>query len=225
VAREYERLRQDARAQGVTLRPLHREPIFGSLFRDLASAEALLRKRAARTERIAAIDARVRDLHGPRLASLLRLGPRTRVSARELERWIRGVEAEVKRGGSGWVSPSILMQGMEVEFPVERDALTTIFANLLRNAQAAAAPEGRVLVRLGEERDAAGRRVRVLLVGDSAEGEVTLEGIESRESGRGLAIVRDLTREWHGHLVVRPESAPLRKVVGACFPDSAGAQA
>ena len=226
VAREYERLRQDARVHGVTLRPLRREPVFGQLFRDLAAAESLLRQESPRTDRIAAIDARIRDSHGPRLASLLRLGPRTRVSARELEGWIRGVEAEVKRGGSGWVSPSILVQGMEVEFPVERDALTTIFTNLLRNAQAAAAPEGRVLVRLGEERDAAGRSVRVLLVGDSAESELTLERIESRESGRGLAIVRDLTREWHGHLVVRPEGAPLRKVVGACFPDGgAGAQA
>jgi tetratricopeptide (TPR) repeat protein len=226
VAREYERLRQDGRAHGVILRPLRREPAFGNLFRDLAAAEALLRAGSTRMDRIAAIDARIREVHGPRLAALLRLGPRTRVSARELEGWIRGVEAEVRRGGSGWVSPSILVQGMEVEFPVERDALTTIFTNLLRNAQAAAAPEGRVLVRLGEERDAAGRSVRVLLVGDSAESDLTLEGIESRESGRGLAIVRDLTREWHGHLVVRPESAPLRKVVGACFPDGgAGAQA
>ena len=77
-------------------------------------------------------------------------------------------------------------------------------------------------MRLGEERDAAGRRMRVLLVADSDDGELTLERIESRESGRGLAIVRDLTREWHGHLVLRPESAPLRKVVGACFPDGGG---
>jgi len=114
---------------------------------------------------------------------------------------------------------------MEVEFPVERDALATIFTNLLRNAQAAAAPDGRVLVRLGEERDAAGRRVQVLLVGDSADGDLTLEAIESRESGRGLAIVRDLTREWHGHVVVRAEQPPLRKAVGACFPAGGGGAA
>jgi signal transduction histidine kinase len=226
VAREYERLRQDARSHGVMLRPLRREPIFGPLVRDLAAAEALLRKEQPDVDRLCAIDQRIRETHGPRLAALLRLGPRTRLGARELETWIRGVEAEVKRGGSGWTSPSVLVQGMEVEFPVERDALATIFANLLRNAQAAAAPAGRVLVRLGEERDAAGRRVRVLLVGDSAESDLTMEAIESRESGRGLAIVRDLTREWHGHLVVRPESAPLRKAVGACFPDTfAGAHA
>ena len=218
VAAAYQRLRQEARGQGVALCRLPREPVFGPLVRDLAAAEAVLRSPDTPAAPLGGIDRRLREEHTERLSALLRLGPRTRLSAAELSEWIRGVEAEVKRGGSGWTSPSILLQGMEVEFPVERDALATIFANLLRNAQAAAAPEGRVLVRLGEERDAAGRRVHVLLVGDSAEGELTLEAIESRESGRGLAIVRDLTREWHGHLVVRPEIAPLRKAVGACFP-------
>ena len=222
VAQAYQRLRQEARAQGVSLRPLSREPVFGPLVRDLAAAESVLRKPSADPAPLAAIDGRLRDVHGPALAELLRKGPRTRLSARELERWIRGVEAEVRRGGAGWSSPSILMQGMEVEFPVEREALATIFANLLRNAQAAATPEGRVLVRLGEERDPAGRRMQVMLVGDSADGDLTLEAIESRESGRGLAIVRDLTREWHGHVVVRAEAAPLRKAIGACFPAGGG---
>ena len=222
VAQAYQRLAQDARAQGVTLRPLAREPVFGALVRDLAAAESVLRKPSAPAAPLAAIDRRLREVHGPALSELLRLGPRTRLSARELEGWIRGVEAEVRRGGAGWSSPSILVQGMEVEFPVEREALATIFANLLRNAQAAAAPDGRVLVRLGEELDPAGRRVHVLLVGDSADGELTLETIESRESGRGLAIVRDLTREWHGHVVVRAEQAPLRKAIGACFPAGGG---
>ena len=222
VAQAYQRLRQEARAQGVSLRPLTREPVFGPLVRDLATAESVLRKPGAEAGPLAAIDRRLREVHGPALADLLRKGPRTRLSARELEGWIRGVEAEVRRGGAGWSSPSILVQGMEVEFPVEREALATIFANLLRNAQAAATPEGRVLVRLGEERDPAGRRMQVMLVGDSADGDLTLEAIESRESGRGLAIVRDLTREWHGHVVVRPEAAPLRKAIGACFPAGGG---
>jgi len=225
VAHAYQRLREEARAQGVSLRPLSREPVFASLVRDLAAAETLLRKPGAHPAPLAAIDARLREIHGPALAELLRSGPRTRVSARELEGWIRGVEAEVRRDGAGWSAPSILVQGMEVEFPVERETLATIFANLLHNAQAAAAPDGRVLVRLGEECDAAGRRVHVLLVGDSADSDLTLEAIESRESGRGLAIVRDLTREWHGHVVVRGEQAPLRKAIGACFPVSGGAQA
>ena len=47
---------------------------------------------------------------------------------------------------------------------------------------------------------------------------LTLETIEARESGRGLAIVRDLVREWRGHLVVRPDAQPFTKIVGACFP-------
>ena len=75
-----------------------------------------------------------------------------------------------------------------------------------------------VLVRVGEERDATGRRLLILLVGDSARGELTLETVEQRESGRGLSILRDLLHEWRGHLVVRPENAPWKKGVGACFP-------
>jgi signal transduction histidine kinase len=223
VARAYERLREDARAQGVVLRRLSREPVFGPLVRDLRAAEGILR-RGGETVSLARIDERMREVHGPRLAGLLKQGPRTRIDASSLSDWIHGVEAELRRGGAGWTAPSVLLQGMEVEFPVEREALATIFANLLRNAQAAAAPGGRVLVRLGEERDAAGRSVHVLLVGDSAPGDITLEEIESRESGRGLAIVRDLTREWAGHVVVRSEEPPLRKAVGACFP-SQGASA
>ena len=39
-----------------------------------------------------------------------------------------------------------------------------------------------------------------------------------RESGRGLALVRDLTREWQGHVIVRAEEPPWTKAVGACFP-------
>jgi len=57
-----------------------------------------------------------------------------------------------------------------------------------------------------------------LLVGDSAAAALTLEAVEARESGRGLAIVRDLVRKWRGHLVIRDEAPPFTKVVGACFP-------
>src|SRR5207248_7049094 len=163
------------------------------------------------------IEQGVREQHSARLASLLRLGPRTRLDAGAVAGWIRDVEAEMRRGGSPWTAPSILLQKMEVEFPVERGALSTIFANLLRNAQAAAAG-GEVIVRLGEERDAAGRNLTVLLVGDSSANTVTFDAIEQRESGRGLALVRDLTREWQGHLVIRTEEPPWKKAVGACFP-------
>ncbi|MCA1826349.1 MAG: hypothetical protein ABR567_15505 [Myxococcales bacterium] len=217
VAKQYEALRKAARAEGVPLRRLAREPVFGPLVRDLAWAEKLLGHPQGGAEQLARIDHRIRELHSPRLASLLRLAPRTRLDAGAISGWIRDVEAEMRRGGSSWTDPSILLQGMEVEFPVERGALSTIFANLLRNAQAAAAG-GEVIVRLGEERDAAGRNLTVLLVGDSAENTVSLDAIEQRESGRGLALVRDLTREWQGHLVVRPEEPPWKKAVGACFP-------
>ncbi len=231
VARTYERLRAAARAQGIAMRRLSREPSFGPLVRDLERAEALLRDGQQadpassattatdpRANDLPALDLRIRTVHAQRMAALLRLGPRTRLDAAAVAAWIHAVEAEVRQGGAFWTSPSILLQGMEVEFPVEQAALSTIFANLLRNAQAAAAPDGRVIVRLARERDAAGRDLHVLLVGDSAAGGISLDAIESRESGRGLAIVRDLTREWHGHLIVRSEDPPWRKAVGACFP-------
>ena len=217
VARHYEEVRTAARALGVRLRRLSREPVFGPLLRDLARAESLLRDPALDAAELAAIDARVRGEHSQRLADLLRLGPRTRLDAGALAGWIRDVEAEMRRGGSSWTAPSILIEGMEVEFPVERGALSTIFANLLRNAQAAA-DGGEVIVRLGEERDPAGRNLTVLLVGDSSTHSISVEAIEQRESGRGLALVRDLTREWQGHLVVRTEEPPWTKAVGACFP-------
>lgn len=217
VARRYQELRKTARAQGVSLRRLSREPVFGPLVRDLARAEDLLREPSGSEAELARLDERLRQLHAARLSSLLRLGPRTRLDAGAIAGWIRDVEAEMRRGGSSWTAPSILLQGMEVEFPVERGALSTIFANLLRNAQAAA-QGGKVIVRLGEERDAAGRDLTVLLVGDSAPGGISLESIERRETGRGLALVRDLTREWQGHLVVRSEEPPWKKAVGACFP-------
>ena len=217
VARQYEALRTAARAQGVPLRRLPREPVFGPLVRDLARAEKLLAQPSGGAAELARIDRRIREQHSPRLAALLKLAPRTRLDAGAISGWIRDVEAEMRRGGSSWTDPSILLQGMEVEFPVERSALSIIFANLLRNAQAAAAG-GEVIVRLGEERDAAGRNLTVLLVGDSAENNVSLDAIEQRESGRGLALVRDLTREWQGHLIVRSEEPPWKKAVGACFP-------
>ncbi len=217
VAQQYQALRKAARAQGLPLRRLRREPIFGPLVRDLSRAEALLRAPAGGEDELLGIDQRIREVHSPRLAALLRLSPRTRLDAGALSGWIRDVEVEMRRGGAPWKDPSILLQGRSVEFAVERSALSLIFANLLRNAQAAAAG-GEVIVRLGEERDAAGRNLTVLLVGDSSVSTVSLASIEERQSGRGLALVRDLTREWQGHLVIRAEEPPWKKAVGACFP-------
>lgn len=233
----YEDLRQAARGRGAVLRPIAREPVFGPLYRDLRRAEALVRRPSARSAAaLHRIDERMRQ-HTERLGSLLRLAPRTRLSPDVVAGWVRDVQAELRVRELPWTSPVLHLQTMDLEFPVERGALCTIFANLLRNAQAAAASaaqaraqnqsqisagageqEPGVLLRAGEERDETGRRFAVLLLGDTAPAGLTLEAIEARESGRGLAIVRDLVHEWRGHLVIRPEAPPFQKGVGACFP-------
>jgi hypothetical protein len=250
VAAVYDRLMQAARGLGMTLRPLGREPTFGPLARDLARAEALLRRgRGGRGSAppargdhaddhadadadadggsdggsdaaLLAIDGRLRGTHADRLDALLQLGPHTRLDAGEIGGWIGALEAATRRSGGGWAAPALLLGELAVDFPVERGALHAIFANLLRNAQAAVAGQdgARVIVRVDRERDVTGRQVARLLVGDSAAAPLTLETIEARESGRGLAIVRDLVRQWRGHLVVRAEPAPFSKQVGACFP-------
>src|SRR5262249_16779749 len=92
--------REEASAEGVLLRPLSREPVFGPLVRDLATAESILRKPGADPAPLAAIDRRLREIHGPALADLLRKGPRTPPSARELGGGIRGAGAAgPPRGG------------------------------------------------------------------------------------------------------------------------------
>jgi tetratricopeptide (TPR) repeat protein len=227
VASVYDRLMQAARGLGISLRPLGREPTFGPLAQDLARAEALLRRERAGgaanhadDAALLAIDARLRGVHADRLDALLQLGPRTRLDAGEVGAWIGAVEAATRQAGGGWAAPALMLGELAVEFPVERGALSAIFANLLRNAQAAVAGQdgARVIVRIDRERDVTGRQVVRLLIGDSAAAVLTLEAIDARESGRGLAIVRDLVRQWRGHLIVHAEAAPFSKQVGACFP-------
>jgi tetratricopeptide (TPR) repeat protein len=221
VAGIYDRLVRAARGAGTPLRPLAREPVFGALTRELARAE-LLATRAPRDGRdeLGAIDRRLRGQHADALDALLKMGPRTRLDAAALSRWIAAVEAERRQRGHGWAAPGLSLADLDLDFPVELDALSAVFSNLLRNAQAAVdgTPQARVVIRADRERDVTGRQWVTLLVGDSAPAGLTLESIEVRESGRGLAIVRDLVRAWRGHLVVRPESAPLVKLVGASFP-------
>ncbi len=221
VAGIYDRLGRAARGAGAPLRPLAREPVFGALTRELARAE-LLATRSPRDGRdeLGAIDRRLRGQHADALDALLKMSPRTRLDAGALSRWIAAVEAERRQTGHGWAAPGLSLADLDLDFPVELDALSAVFSNLLRNAQAAVdgTPEARVVVRADRERDVTGRQWVTLLVGDSAPAALTLESIEARESGRGLAIVRDLVRAWRGHLVVRPEAAPLAKLVGASFP-------
>jgi len=221
VASIYDRIAQAATGHGTTLRVLAREPVFGALYRDLARAEALL---AAGTggsgAELAAIDERLRGPHAEALTELLTLGPRTRLDAGTLSAWIASVEAAARQSGGGWTAPALSLADLTVDFPIEHDALAAIFMNLLRNAQAAVAgqDDARVIVRVDRARDVTGRQEVSIALGDSAPGALTLEVIEARESGRGLAIVRDLVREWRGHMVVRPDNIPFTKTVGACFP-------
>ncbi|HXU61690.1 MAG TPA: ATP-binding protein, partial [Polyangia bacterium] len=221
VAGLYDKVAQAGRGAGVTLKPIGREPTFGPLVADLARAEQLLgRSSAAANAELLAIDGRLRGVHADRLAALLELGPRTRLDAAVLSSWIGGVEAATRRAGVAWTAPGLSLADLQLDFPVAEEALAAIFANLLRNAEAAVAqqPDGRVVVRLDRERDVTGRPLVSLFVGDSAPAAPTLDAIEARESGRGLAIVRDAVREWRGHLVVRPEPGPVTKLIGACFP-------
>jgi tetratricopeptide (TPR) repeat protein len=221
VAGLYDKVVQAARGAGVTLKPLAREPAFGALAADLARAEhQLSRPGNGHDAELLAIDARLRGEHADRLAALLELAPRTRLDAAVLSSWIAGVEAATRRAGLAWTPPGLSLADLQLDFPVGEEALAAIFANLLRNAEAAVAehPEPRVVVRLDREQDVTGRPLVTLFVGDSAASAPTLEAIEARESGRGLAIVRDAVRQWRGHLVVRTEAAPLAKLIGASFP-------
>ena len=221
VAAIYDRLAQAATGQGTALRALAREPLFGALHDNLARAEALLAAdgAVARVE-IAAIDERLRGPHADALAALLQLGPRTRLDAATLSAWIASVEAGARQAGGAWTAPALSLADLTIDFPIDHDALAAIFMNLLRNAQAAVAgqDDGHVIVRVERARDVTGRQEVSLALGDSAPAPLTLEIIEARESGRGLAIVRDLVREWRGHLVVRGDALPFTKTVGACFP-------
>ena len=167
-----------------------------------------------------AIDERLRNDHADALGDLLQLGPRTRLDATALATWIAAAEASARQAGGTWAATALALAELDVDFPVAENALGAIFANLLRNAQQAVAgqPDARVLVRVDRARDVTGRASVTLFVGDSAAAPLTMEAIEARESGRGLAIVRDLVRAWRGHMVVRPESAPFTKLVGASFP-------
>jgi tetratricopeptide (TPR) repeat protein len=224
VAGIYQHLAQAAGGVGVTLRPLGREPVFGALARDLARTETLLERPSGGVPELLELDGRLRGPHAEALAGLLRQGPRTRVDAAVLSAWITAVEAERRQSSAAWTAPALALAEMALEFPVEEPALAAIFANLLRNAEAAVAgatpgaPAPRVLIRLDRERDVTGRQSVGLYVGDSAAAALSMADVEGRESGRGLAIVRDLVRQWRGQLTVRPEPAPLTKVVGASFP-------
>jgi tetratricopeptide (TPR) repeat protein len=221
VAAAYARLSAAARAEGITLRRLGREPTLGALHRDLCRVERLIVQKPFEGQKseILTIDERLRNVHPTRLKHLLALGPQCAVDAAELQRWIAVVEQEWARDNQSFVAPALQMSDLVVRFPLERQGLFQIFANLLRNAQAAVGSlvEPRIVVVLGKETDFTGREQVTLEVGDNSPLELTLETIESRETGRGLAVLRDLTRHYKGQIVIHPAEAPYSKYVGVKF--------
>jgi len=216
----YQRLTDHARSLGLVLRPLRREPILGPLQRDFEQVERLAR-RTDKDDELRAFDAIFREEHAPRLQALLAVGPRTTIDPGRLLHFIEMVEAEIGEGG--WTRPAVLVDAYDVAVPVPESTLATIIANLLRNAAAAVAgrPDARLQLRVEGSRDVTGRRLIALLVADSAPATVSLADIEARDGQRGLGIVRDTTRRWGGHLVVRQEPAPLCKSIGVVFPVAA----
>ena len=225
VADVYRRLADAAAGVGAPLRPIRRDPVFGPLEATLERAEALVRRPNARApEALAAIDVSLREEHEPGLAHLLTLGPRTTLDAARLSRWIAASEAEAAAaGGPRWTSPGLSLEEINLTAAIEESALGTIVANLLRNAAAAVAEQRdpHLVVRIEGETDVTGRRLIKVLVADSAPGGPTLAEIEERDGQRGLGIVRDLARRWGGHLVLRPEPAPLVKAIGVALPAAA----
>lgn len=207
-----------ARSSGLMLRPIEREPAFGPLLRDLQRAE----QRAADPRRVPAmlaIDQRLRGVHAERLQALLQAGPRVRLDATVVSDWLRALAAEQRQGGADWVVPAIAIAEGEVVCPVEGQALLSIFSNLVSNAEqaVASASDQQILIRLQQERDAAGRSVVALWVADSSPQELTLALVEAQPAERGLGIVREQVRRWRGQLQVRSEAGPWRKSIGVMF--------
>ena len=213
----YEQLADRARALGIALRPMLREPIIGDLARDILAGERLLRGQGSNQE-LLDLDREFREIHVPRLARLLAAGPSTALHPSQLAIWIRMVEVEM--GQAGWTTPAIMIADLDLALPVAESVVAAIVVNLLRNAATAVrGVEGsRILLRVDLDRDVTGRRMVSLLVADSAKGMLSLDDIEQRDGQRGLGIVRDLVRRWGGYMIVRDETAPLVKSVGAVFP-------
>ena len=112
IAAAYARLQTAARAHGVCYcRPLHREPIFGPLVRDLRRAESLLRapRLTWPPSRLRRVDERLRGCTPSGSAPCCAWG-RT-VDALLITAWIRDVEAELRLRMQPWISPVLLLEG------------------------------------------------------------------------------------------------------------------
>lgn len=218
VAAAYTRLVAAARAEGVRLRRLAREPIFGRLAADLRAVEGALREGTDVVE-LLRLDERLRTLHRDGLQQLLSSGPRCHLDAAQIQAWIAALQAELAGKKQVWTVPALQMSDLSLALPVDSAAVFQIFANLLRNAQAALrdCEDPKVLVRVVRQTDTTGQHWIKLQIGDNATGEISSEDVESQIPGRGLGIVRDTARDWNGHVVIAPENEPYRKTVGVEF--------
>ena len=192
----------------------------GRATRDLLRAEPAGHPRAARrSEELRAIDRRLRGQHADALTPCCRRARAPASTPRRcpLDRRRRGRK---RAEGGRRIAPALLLARSRLDFPVELDALSADLQQPpaqrpgRRRRCARARPSSSARDR---ERDVTGTSMCTLLVGDSAPAALTLEAIEVRESGRGLAIVRDLVRAWRGHLVCAPRRLRSSKLVGACF--------
>ncbi len=230
VSAAWDQVQRAARQANVKLRPLEREPSVAPLWRDLLAAERLIDDPRANPE-LRAVDQRLRGVHHETVGHLLTLGPRAPMDAATLQHWTEAVRAEfrsapqdTRAAGQPWVPPALFVAGEAPTFPLPAGDLNRIFANLLRNAEhavAGATADGAVIVvSVNQGRDALAGRYVELAVADSAPRPLTLEMIEARESGRGLALVRELTRQWRGHVFVQTTALPdgATKSVGVRFP-------
>lgn len=218
VADAYARLEAVARAEGVTLRRLLREPAFGSLAKDLKLVERELCGRA-NEKTLRNLDGRLRGVHRERINQLIALGPRYQLDATVLQQWISALQGEFTSNDLPWTVPALQMSDLVFFFPIDQGGLFQIFSNLLRNAEVAVQSESspRVLVRLQRETDFSGRTFIKLQFADNAQGEVSLQTFEMQAKGRGLSIVRETVRDWNGHVVIGEEVEPYRKSVGVEF--------
>jgi Flp pilus assembly protein TadD len=218
VAEAYARLEVVARAEGLVLRRLLREPTFGSLAKDLKLVERELCGRA-NEKTLKNLDERLRGVHRERINQLIALGPRYQLDASVLQQWISALQAEFVSKDLPWTVPALQMSDLVFLFPIDQGGLFQIFSNLLRNAEVAVQGESnpKVLVRLHRDIDFSGRTLAKLQFVDNAKGELSLQTFELQAKGRGLSIVWETVRDWNGHVVIGEEVEPYRKSVGVEF--------
>lgn len=187
IADAYGRLVSLARAEGIRLRRLQREPVFGRLVRELYAMERALAGTGDRAT-ILAVDTRLRTTHKQRLDGLLATGPRCHLGAAKIQGWISAIQAEYAAKGRPWTVPALQMSDPCLAFPIDESALFQIFANLLRNAEAAV--EGmespKIQVALVHASDFTGQPLVRLEISDNAPGEVREEAIEAQSPNGSL---------------------------------------